>query len=577
LAEDVSQNVFVALEQNAEHLAVRETVCGWLHRTTHNLSANVVRSEVRRRAREEEAAAMNELLSPEPTGDWESIVPELDAALNLLSEPDRDAVLLRYFQHKSAREMAQLLGISGEAAQKRVNRALERLRGLFAQRGIAVGASGLVVLLSANAVQAAPVSLSAAISTATLSSAALHASTTLITRKVLIMTTLQKVLIGAAVVASIGTGGYQYTQNIALREKVHTLAEQMQKQRVGNELAGSRVVAEGSDTVLPSPPAGSRPATAPRRVAGSKKAFQPKGFQETELFAFLTNVQAQLTLAQVTPYLDAHGRNASSLLAAFRAVRDPALLAEAMQKYPNEPQVGFEAATRVSASPEERRAGLDAFKKAAPDNALANYLSALDFFKTDHKAEAVQELNAAAGKTQFSDYTEERVRNNQELYLAAGYAPGQAQMIANWFLPEAQLTQVRELGQNLADLAVSYRQAGDQSASQLALQMGLDLGKRFDDPSTGQAMRWQLIGIRVERANLGAMAPTDTVPGTTESVQERLGQLSDQMQSIQALTQKADSIWKTLSDNDWADYHRQITALGEEGAVRWLVNNHAQH
>jgi len=59
LAEDVSQKVFLALAESADHLAQRETLCGWLHRTTHNLSANVVRSEVRRRAREKEAALID--------------------------------------------------------------------------------------------------------------------------------------------------------------------------------------------------------------------------------------------------------------------------------------------------------------------------------------------------------------------------------------------------------------------------------------------------------------------------------------------------------------------------------------
>jgi hypothetical protein len=278
----------------------------------------------------------------------------------------------------------------------------------------------------------------------------------------------------------------------------------------------------------------------------------------------------------VEPYLKTNGRNAASLLAAFRTTAEPALLAEAMQKYSNDPRVGFEAASRNDASPQERRAGLDAFKQAAPDNALADYLSALDYFKTGHKEEAVQELNAAATKPQLSDYTEQRSRSDEEVYLAAGYPPGQAQMIGKWFLPEAQLTQVREVGQSLVDLAASYRQAGDQESSATALQMALDLGRRFDDPSAGQSMRWQLIGIRVERDALKAMDAASPIPGNDLAVQDRLNQLAGQMQSIQALTKQADPIWKTLSDKDWTDYHGQIAALGEEAAVRWLVNNYGQ-
>src|SRR5213596_1489271 len=101
LAEDVSQSVFLALARNARQLADRPVLSGWLHRTTQNLAANTVRSDVRRRAHEQEAAAMNELFATEPDAVWEQVEPHLDAALCELSESDRDALLLRYFERKS--------------------------------------------------------------------------------------------------------------------------------------------------------------------------------------------------------------------------------------------------------------------------------------------------------------------------------------------------------------------------------------------------------------------------------------------------------------------------------------------
>jgi len=229
LAQDVAQTVFIALAKNAGQLAHHPVLSGWLHRTTQNLAANAVRTNVRRQTREQEAVAMNELLAREPDAAWENIAPHLDTALGELSEPDRDALLLRYFERKSAREMAQTLNVSEEAAQKRVNRAVERLREFFSKRNVTIGASGLVVLISTNAVQAAPPGLIVTISTAaSLAGTAVQTSTTVAATKTIVMTTLQKTLAAAAVTILVGVGGYEALLVSHLREQNQTLRQQQE-------------------------------------------------------------------------------------------------------------------------------------------------------------------------------------------------------------------------------------------------------------------------------------------------------------------------------------------------------------
>ena len=188
LAEDVTQGVFIALARNAGQLTQRAVVSGWLHRTAENIAANTIRTDVRRRAREQESVAMNPSLPLEPNAPWDLIAPQLDTALGELNDSDRDALLLRYFERKSAQQMAEVLGVSDEAAQRRVSRAVERLREVLAKRGVTVGSGGLVVLITAHAVQAAPAGLAFTISTAAVVAGTVVAAAT----STILMSTFQK-------------------------------------------------------------------------------------------------------------------------------------------------------------------------------------------------------------------------------------------------------------------------------------------------------------------------------------------------------------------------------------------------
>src|ERR1039458_6806185 len=203
LAEEVAQSVFTDLSRNAAKLKPDTILTAWLYQVTRRTAINVVRREARRQLREQIATEMNTLntdslsrQSGTPADEWSQVEPMLDEAMATLDAADRTAVLLRYFENKSLREVGAALGTSDDAAQKRVSRAVERLREFLAKRGVTVGAGGLVVVLAANAVQAAPVGLAATIATAAaLAGATIATSATATAVKTIAMTTLQKAII----------------------------------------------------------------------------------------------------------------------------------------------------------------------------------------------------------------------------------------------------------------------------------------------------------------------------------------------------------------------------------------------
>ena len=166
-AEEITQAVFIILARKASSLKRHTILSGWLFQTARLTSANFLRAERRRAAREQEAY-MQSLANESAPSDWSQLAPVLDEAVAKLGEKDRNAVVLRFLEGKSLGEVGASLGVTEDAAKMRVNRALEKLKRFLGKRGAALSVASLATALSANAMQSAPLGLAATSATAAL-------------------------------------------------------------------------------------------------------------------------------------------------------------------------------------------------------------------------------------------------------------------------------------------------------------------------------------------------------------------------------------------------------------------------
>lgn len=157
LAEDVTQAAFIELARAAPRWRPDQPVGAWLLVVTRRAAIDAMRRESRRAARER--ATLDTPPMPSSEDSWNDIRPLLDAAVAGLGEHDRTAIVGRFFENKNLRDVARDLGASEDAAQKRIGRALDRLRAACAARGITVTTVGLAGTLAAQAVQPAPPAL----------------------------------------------------------------------------------------------------------------------------------------------------------------------------------------------------------------------------------------------------------------------------------------------------------------------------------------------------------------------------------------------------------------------------------
>lgn len=227
-AEEVTQLVFIVLARKAAGLRPEIVLEGWLHETTRLTALSFLRGERRRQLREQELY-MQSTLQDNTDDAWTCFAPLLDEGLSRLNATDRDAVMLRFFKNQSLREVAVGLNLNEAATQKRVHRAVEKLRIFFAKHGAVVSAAVVTAAISKNSVHAAPAALAnTATKLALVPGAVVPAGVLNALPDVLefMATSTAKTVIVVGVIASLAvTGIYEANQASVLKKRVQSLEQ----------------------------------------------------------------------------------------------------------------------------------------------------------------------------------------------------------------------------------------------------------------------------------------------------------------------------------------------------------------
>ena len=278
----------------------------------------------------------------------------------------------------------------------------------------------------------------------------------------------------------------------------------------------------------------------------------------------------KLNQLEVEAFLKNHGRSTTNLLAASRLLNDLSFAREAAKADPTNPAAQLELALRGE-TPEEKSAAVTAFRAAAPDNSLGDYLAARQAFASGDAGAAGAALIQSLDNPLYADYNQKIVSGSEQAFLDAGYEPTAATAAAMFSLSIGmQVQTVMNVSDNLKQLQDEFIRTADFDAAEPTVIIGVTLGQRLQEQSP--YLIDQLTGIVIEKKFLEQLDPlTQAGPGG-QTAGERLDALDARLLEIRTLAPAFGEMLATADAATQSQYLAKVKADGELAAMRWLVN-----
>ena len=165
----------------------------------------------------------------------------------------------------------------------------------------------------------------------------------------------------------------------------------------------------------------------------------------------------------------------------------------------------------------------------------------------------------------------------EELNVSAGRAVDEAKVAA--FQTCAQLPhlqQMKDLAKELGKAAQEYHNAGVEASAQSVVSVGLVLVDHLSKGGGSQTLINQLVGIAIQRMFLRQLGSGATLDPLGRRAAELSAEIERHQKMLKDFAQMMGPMMSQLDDTEWMLYMERVKLYGEEAALTWLKEKHAQ-